>query len=208
MGAASRRHGSYHRTQEIRVVLLTVITLAIPVVVAANPVDPSWIPGLYDDGDGDQLITHAMSPEALIGPTVVALVCILSGAMVVHRRPSWHWRAVIGGASARAPQNRFVGSALSFLLTARRMSPLGVWGSSFADQILRALLIASLFPRRQPLGGFIVPLHATRSREKDGGTADLLGGNPGDRSSACERGGFAYCPRPTDFPTLRREVHR
>jgi hypothetical protein len=55
--------------------MLATLVLAIPVIVAANPVDPTWILGLYDDADSDQLITQPHGaiprhgwPSSLAGP--------------------------------------------------------------------------------------------------------------------------------------------
>ena len=47
------------------------LILAIPVIVTANPLDPNWQPGWYDDGDTDQLVTQTMSPESMVGLAVL-----------------------------------------------------------------------------------------------------------------------------------------
>ncbi len=50
--------------------LLVVALLSLLPLADASPVDPTWIPGLYDNGDGDDivlLITNADAPPIPIG---------------------------------------------------------------------------------------------------------------------------------------------
>jgi hypothetical protein len=56
--------------------LFLILLLAVPVIVAANPIDPSWQPGLYDGADTDQLVTQTLSPEGMIGLGVLVLACL------------------------------------------------------------------------------------------------------------------------------------
>jgi hypothetical protein len=65
--------------------LLVILALAIPVIVAANPSDPIWRPGLYDDADTDHLVRNVVSPESLIGVSVLGIVCLLTSLLVVRR---------------------------------------------------------------------------------------------------------------------------
>jgi|SRR6516164_7126400 len=55
-------------SEEVGAVLSLTLVLGIPVLVAANPIDPFWQPGFYDDADPDQLVTHALSAESVDPP--------------------------------------------------------------------------------------------------------------------------------------------
>jgi len=102
-GAASRRHRSHRPLQVARAVLLAIVTLAGPVLVAANPVDPTWQPGLYDDADTDQLVVQTLSPEGMIGVAALMLVCLLLYSTPIE--PSVPCRQRVSGeeADARGP---------------------------------------------------------------------------------------------------------
>jgi len=56
------------------------LMLVIPLIAAVNSVDPTWILGLYDDADSDQLITQAMSPESMIGLAASLVLCLAARA--------------------------------------------------------------------------------------------------------------------------------
>ena len=43
--------------KRLLVVLLLLAPVALPGLVHASPPDPIWIPGVYDDGDGDDIVT-------------------------------------------------------------------------------------------------------------------------------------------------------
>jgi hypothetical protein len=84
-------------------VALVALTLAVPGIVAANPVDQIWIPGLYDDADPDQLVSQALSPESWLGAAIPVILCILATvALAWPKRPGW-WRADRNEQVARAP---------------------------------------------------------------------------------------------------------
>jgi len=54
--------------------LLVVVLLSLVPLAHASPVDLTWIPGLYDNGDGDEivlLITNADAPPIPIGSFMV-----------------------------------------------------------------------------------------------------------------------------------------
>jgi hypothetical protein len=89
---AARRQGA---------LLLVALVLAAPVMVAANPVDQIWIPGLYDDADTDQLVTQAMSPESWLGAAIPILPCVLSSTAT-----AWSSRSECRVADRRAPGAR------------------------------------------------------------------------------------------------------
>jgi hypothetical protein len=79
------------------------LALAVPLIVAANPVDPTWLPGFYDDADTDQLVTQTMSPEAWIGLTVLVIVCFLSSSTIAGLTTHGRRRVVRGWPGARPP---------------------------------------------------------------------------------------------------------
>jgi hypothetical protein len=79
------------------------LALAVPVIVATNPVDPTWLPGLYDDADSDQLVSQALSPESWLGAAIPIILCVLSTiALAWSRRLGWR-RADRTEQVARAP---------------------------------------------------------------------------------------------------------
>ena len=84
-------------------VLLVVLLLTMPIIAAANPVDPTWISGFYDDADTDQLVTQMMSPEGLVGLLIISLLCVFSSARAVDWSPSWIWSEPSGSLGARGP---------------------------------------------------------------------------------------------------------
>jgi hypothetical protein len=82
-------------------IALAALTLGVPVIAAVNPVDPSWIPGFYDDGDYDQLVSHAISPESWLGVVLEVVLCLLASiALARWSRPTY------GGAHRREPVAR------------------------------------------------------------------------------------------------------
>jgi hypothetical protein len=84
-------------------VVLVALVLAVPVIVAANPVDPTWLPGFYDDADPEQLVSQALSPESWLGATIPVVLCVLSTiALAWSRRLGWR-RADRTEQVARAP---------------------------------------------------------------------------------------------------------
>ena len=52
--------------------LLTLIVLAtglaLPCLAHASPPDPSWIPGVYDDADFDDVVVRVTSGTGSVGP--------------------------------------------------------------------------------------------------------------------------------------------
>jgi hypothetical protein len=43
--------------QRLLVVLLLLAPVALPGLAHASPPDPTWIPGIYDDADGDDIVS-------------------------------------------------------------------------------------------------------------------------------------------------------
>jgi hypothetical protein len=47
------------------------VGLALPVLAHASPPDPSWIPGVYDDADFDDVVTRIVSGTGSVGPGIL-----------------------------------------------------------------------------------------------------------------------------------------
>ena len=47
--------------QRLLVVLLLLAPVALPGFAHASPPDPTWIHGIYDDGDGDDVVSRIAS---------------------------------------------------------------------------------------------------------------------------------------------------
>src|SRR5262249_22207108 len=61
-----------HLVPVASLVFIAILILPVPLVLAV-PVDPTWIPGLYDDGDYDEVVDTLLSAEAVpILPSSVA----------------------------------------------------------------------------------------------------------------------------------------
>ena len=45
--------------------------LALPALAHASPPDPSWIPGVYDDADFDDVVTQVVSGTGSLTPGIV-----------------------------------------------------------------------------------------------------------------------------------------
>lgn len=45
--------------------------LALPALAHASPPDPSWIPGVYDDADFDDVVTQVVSGTGSVTPGLV-----------------------------------------------------------------------------------------------------------------------------------------
>ena len=62
-------HWSWRPLSQALVALLILATQAIlPTLAHASPPDPSWIPGIYDDADFDDVVGLATSGTSLVGP--------------------------------------------------------------------------------------------------------------------------------------------
>src|SRR5215510_7940542 len=82
------------RGRAVYTVLLVVMTLVLlPAIAFATPPDPWWIAGIYDGGDGDDIVTLVYETS---GSNVAALsqtppllsLTEASFASIVHRGPS------------------------------------------------------------------------------------------------------------------------
>ena len=52
--------------------VLTALTLGLVTLAYASPPDPSWIRGMYDDADGDDVVDLVMAGAGLLDPTAPA----------------------------------------------------------------------------------------------------------------------------------------
>jgi len=86
-----------------RTALLTLIALRVVVgsLAEASPPDPTWIPGLYDEGDFDDIVDHLVSLASACdwapAPTLSSPIC---GAVCAATSPP------PVGASRIAPHDR------------------------------------------------------------------------------------------------------
>ena len=51
--------------------LALTLTSALPALAQASPPDPSWIPGIYDDADFDDVVTQVVSGTGSVTPGLV-----------------------------------------------------------------------------------------------------------------------------------------
>jgi len=52
-------------------VLVLAAGLALPALAHASPPDPSWVPGVYDDADFDDVVTQVVSGTGSLTPGIV-----------------------------------------------------------------------------------------------------------------------------------------
>ena len=91
--------------QRLLVVLLLLAPVALPGLVHASPPDPTWIPGIYDDADGDDIVSLIASGTGHLPPAaptdlpfIARLVARLTPTL--ERMPLGLWASA---ASPRAP---------------------------------------------------------------------------------------------------------
>jgi hypothetical protein len=65
--------------KRLLVALLLLAPVALPGLAFASPPDPTWIPGIYDDADGDDVVTLIASGTGHVppAPTVLRFVARL-----------------------------------------------------------------------------------------------------------------------------------
>lgn len=68
------------RSRSCLIVLLSAIFAPISVLAYASPPDPSWIPGIYDDADFDDVVELITSTTALVGPADAAALHLVPPA--------------------------------------------------------------------------------------------------------------------------------
>ncbi len=70
--------------------LLVLVVLSAPAAAASSVPDPTWIAGLYDGADGDELValvwdqTPAVEPQVAVLPAPAAATRSAPGARAVH----------------------------------------------------------------------------------------------------------------------------
>jgi hypothetical protein len=91
--------------KRLLVVLLLLAPVALPGLAHASPPDPTWIQGIYDDGDGDDVVTLLVSGPGALPPTaptdlrfIARLVARLT--QTLERMPFKAWATA---AAPRAP---------------------------------------------------------------------------------------------------------
>lgn len=87
------------------VVLLLLAPVALPGLAHASPPDPTWIPGIYDDGDGDDvvsLIASGTGHAPVTAPTDLPFIArpVAHLAPTLERTPRGLWASA---APPRAP---------------------------------------------------------------------------------------------------------
>jgi hypothetical protein len=94
--------------KRLLVVLLLLAPVALPGLAHASPPDPTWIQGIYDDDDGDSIVTLIASgtghaPEA--APTALPFPAPLIARLTLtpERKPLQIWASA---APSRAPPAR------------------------------------------------------------------------------------------------------
>lgn len=70
------------------VALAVVLMWALPVLAHASPPDPSWVPGFYDDGDYDDVVTLVLTVTGHVpcGSPLDLLIAPQPGDRVAHAR--------------------------------------------------------------------------------------------------------------------------
>jgi hypothetical protein len=64
--------------------LLVVVLLSLVPLADASPVDPTWVPGLWDNGDGDDIVLLIMGTDA---PPVPIGSFVVWSRIIVHVVP-------------------------------------------------------------------------------------------------------------------------
>ncbi len=80
-------------------VLLALVVLWAPAVAASSVPDPTWIGGLYDGADGDELVALVWDQSPAIAPDVVVL------ASPALRAPSLSPAAPMAGRHVATPES-------------------------------------------------------------------------------------------------------
>ena len=91
--------------QRLLVVLLLLAPVALPGLAHASPPDPTWIPGIYDDADGDDIVSLIASGTGHLPPAAPTDLPFLARLVArltptLERMPLGLWASA---ASPRAP---------------------------------------------------------------------------------------------------------
>jgi hypothetical protein len=93
--------------KRLLIVLLLVAPVALPGLAHASPPDPTWIQGIYDDDDGDSVVTLIASGTGL-APTAPSDIPFLA-PLIARLTPTperMPLRAWVQAAPSRAPPAR------------------------------------------------------------------------------------------------------
>ena len=92
--------------KRLLIVLLLLAPVALPGLAHASPPDPTWIQGIYDDDDGDSIITQIFSGTGHVpAPVDLPLVAPLIGTLTTASGPI-SLRVWVSSAQPRAPPAR------------------------------------------------------------------------------------------------------
>jgi hypothetical protein len=69
------------------ILLISAVLASIPTLAHASPPDPTWIPGIYDDADFDDVVGLVTSATALVEPMDVAALHLASPATSLEGSP-------------------------------------------------------------------------------------------------------------------------
>jgi len=61
--------------------------LVLPALAHASPPDPSWIPGVYDDADFDDVVTQVVSGTGSVTPGIVDVLRFIPRPAESLRQP-------------------------------------------------------------------------------------------------------------------------
>jgi hypothetical protein len=70
------------------VLVLVALMLTLTGVAYASPPDPSWIPGLYDDDDFDNVVDFIISSSGLAAALVISDLCPVPNPIVLQLPPT------------------------------------------------------------------------------------------------------------------------
>ena len=77
-GVMSRPAPSFTTSRGCLIVLISAVLVAISGLAYASPADPSWIPGIYDDADFDDVVGLVTSADVLPGPANAAALPLVT----------------------------------------------------------------------------------------------------------------------------------
>jgi hypothetical protein len=66
------------------VLVLVALMLTLTGAAYASPPDPTWIPGLYDDDDFDNVVDFIISSSGLAGALVITDLCFIGNPIVLQ----------------------------------------------------------------------------------------------------------------------------
>ena len=77
-GMTSRQVLSFANCRGCLILLISAVLASIPTLAHASPPDPTWIPGIYDDADFDDVVGLVTSATALVEPMDAAALRLVS----------------------------------------------------------------------------------------------------------------------------------